>query len=343
MNYFLAANSRQLVTRTRRGIEILDVIQGHHLWSIPRYSPTRVRTDRGGCDDDRLYRLWGPDLDSYSIRSGRPLEMPHILLDSIPWLTPLDQLGLTTLRKPRAGDGLTLKLEHIRCSAVPITGREGTSGDRWDERDLLRLESVWTHAVAADDWLGAGPPGHGVWIEKSGAVRLLDWATGRTQSLGTAVMNDELVQAARTRDEAVEVFAHWDRTQLVIGTSLSETEDDVDCPYIPAYGVLSVHSRDRSHPDWHATTKGILLTQSLARSPFLSILHLENLPIKDVSCQRVHLTLLDKQTGKVVHELRTPTIGTGASGGEYEPLSQRWSLYLPEERIRLQARAVPPP
>ncbi len=343
MNFFLTANSRQLVTRTRRGIEILDVIQGHHLWSIPRYSPTRVRTDQGGCDDDRLYRLGGSALNSYSIRSGRPLQMPHILHDSIPWLTSLDHLGLTTLRKPRASDGLTLKLEHIRCSADPIAGREGTSGDRWDEQDLLHLESVWTQTVAADDLLGAGPPGQGVWIEKSGEVHLIDWTSGRQQELGTAVMNDEVLQAARARQDDIQVYASWNRSQLIVATSLSVTEDNVECPSLPVQGVLSVHSRDRSQPDWHASTKGLLLTQSLDRSPFLPILHLENLLVKDVSCQRVHLTLLDKQTGHVVHELRTPTVGTGATGSEYEPLTQHWSLYLPEERIRLQPRAGLPP
>ena len=87
----------------------------------------------------------------------------------------------------------------------------------------------------------------------------------------------------------------------------------------------------------------MLLLESLNRSPFLPILHLEELPIKDFSCQRIHLTLLDKQSGQVVHELHTPTWGTGASGCQYEPSQQRWSLYLSEERLRLQPRAAPPP
>ena len=333
---FEVATPRQLVTRTRRGIEVLDAIDGHVLWSLPRCPSTTVR-----CDADRLYRLHGKHSAAYSIRSGRPLVAPD-LFEFEESLTPLDMHGLTTLRQ-LPGDGLTWTLEHFRGQPERIAGRTDSERDRWDEQDLLHLESVWTQTVAADDLLGAGPPGQCVWIEKSGAVRLIEWATGRLQELGTAVMNNELIQAARTRNEEVQVFARWDRSQLVIATNLPENQGDVDCSFIPVHGVLSVHSRDRSQPDWHASTKGLLLTQSLDRSPFLPILHLENLGVKDINAQRLHLMLLDKQTGKVAHELKTPTLGIGASGCQYEPHLQRLSLSLPVERIRLQPRAVPPP
>ena len=182
-----------------------------------------------------------------------------------------------------------------------------------------------------------------MWLEKSGEVRLIDWATGRTQELGTAVLNDEAVRAARARDEDVTFFARWDRTQLVIATNLPENEGDVECPYLPVHGVLSVHSRDRSQPDWHTSTKGLLLTQSLDHSPFLPILHLEELGVKDINAQRLHLMLLDKQTGQVAFELTTPTLGSGIEGYQYEPHLQRWRMYLPAERLQLQPRQMAPP
>ena len=333
---FEVATPRQLVTRTRRGIEILDAIDGHVLWSIPRYSITTVRSDA-----DRLYRLNDRPSTACSIRSGRPLVTPDFS-EYEESLTPLDPRGLTVIHQ-KPGDGLTWTLEHFRWQPEPITGLTEVAAHRWDEQDLLKRESVWTQPLTADCLLGAGPPGQGLWIEKSGTVRLIDWTTGQTQPLGTAVMNDEVVQAARARDEEVQVFARWDRFQLVIATNLPEHQGDVDCPYLPVHGLLSVHSRDRSQTDWHASTKGLLLTQSLDRSPFLPIFHAEDLGVKDINAQRLQLTLLDKQTGKVAYQYKTPALGFGIVASQYEPHLQRLSLTLSEERIRLQPRAVPPP
>ncbi len=342
MTVFEVANSRHVVTRTRRGIEVLSAIDGHVDWSIPRCPNTLVR-----CDEDRLYRLH-VSLKRHapaacSIRSGRPIAAPDLAPLGLS-VTPLDVQGLTTLSSPQPIDGLNWTLDHYRCQADQIPGRTESETNRWDEQDLLKIESVWTQTLAADCLLGAGPPGQGVWIEKSGPVHLIDWTTGRQQELGQAVLGDQDIQdaLARNENEDVKVFARWDRSQLVIATDYQDNNDDVNCPFIPVRGSLSVHSRDRSHPDWHTPMRGLLLTQSLNRSPFLPILRFENLPNKDVNSQRLHLTLLDKQTGKTVYELHTPTWGEGASGCLYEPHLQRWSLYLSEERLRLQPREGPP-
>jgi outer membrane protein assembly factor BamB len=334
---FEVANSRHLVARTRRGIEVLSAIDGQVVWSIPRCLQSAVR-----CDEDRLYRRYDLQSEACSIRSGRPIQAPD-LAKTFMMLTPLHPQGLTTLHSPQPIDSRNWRLEQFRFTAERITGRTDTEAHRWDEQDLLKLESVWTQPLAEDCLLGAGPPGQGLWIEKSGAVHVIEWATGLQHDLGTAILNDEVVQAARARDVEVQVFACWDRSQLLIATNFSDNQGDAQCPYIPVHGVLSVHSRDRSLSDWHASLNGVLLTQSLDQSPILPILHLEEFRVKDINAQRMHLMLLDKQTGKVVYELKTPTLGSGAFNYQFEPHLQRLRLSLPDEQLRVQPRAVPPP
>ncbi len=330
---FEVANSRQLVTRTRRGIEVLDAIHGQVLWSLPRWNATTVR-----CDDDRLLRLSGKLSKAYAIRSGRPLAAPD-LSEFEESLTPLDAGGLTTLRE-QPGDGLAWQLEHFRLSSVPIAGATDIARNRWDELDLLQLESVWSQPVASHCLLGAGPPGLGVWIEKSGDVQFVEWASGRTQSVGQFQPDTPTVTAPK--DAEPHVFAHYDRSHLYLSThQKSDISFDDDCPGIPVRGSLSVHSRDRSHPDWQVPSTGLLLTQSLDDNPCLALLRLEELPLGDITGQRVHLTLLDKGTGQTVHQLDTPNLGQGAYGCHFDPITQRWHLFLEGERLQLQPLVIP--
>lgn len=338
---FQSANSRQLVTRTRRGIEILDATSGAVQWSLPHGSHTAVR-----CDEDRLYRVGEGPFAVCSIRSGRPLVAPP-LSEFEEGLVSLDSYGLTTI-SPRPGDMLTWTLQHFQWQAERLADRTEGEPDRWDELDKLQLSPVWEQAMNEHDRIGAGPPGQGIWIDQSHEVRLMEWATGRTHSLGIAHLDREGEPAHRdpVMDDSEEtgVFAYWDRSQVIVtASSRSGMWSRVDCPILPANGFMSVHARDRSRPDWHAPVQGILLIQSLTRSPFLPVLHTEELPISDYPGQRIQLTLLDKQTGKVVHEIKTPSFGIGCQGCHYDPLTGRWRLYLSAERLQLQPRAELPP
>lgn len=336
---FRSANSRQLVTRTRRGIQVLDATSGAVQWAIPRCPQTPVR-----CDEDRLYQVNGEQSVVSSVRSGRPLVVPLLseFEESLIWL---DTCGLTTI-SPTSGEMPPWTMQHFQWQAERMADRTDTEQDRWDELDHLQLNPVWKQVVTPECLLGAGPPGQGIWVDHSNAVRLIEWATGRTVSLGTAALVTD--EGPADRDQPVEdteasVFAYWDRSQVVITTGSSSDSSGVDCPYVPVDGILSIHSRDRSRPDWHTTAKGMLLIQSLARSPFLPILHPENLSIADYPGQRLHLTLLDRQSGKVVQEIKTPSFGIGCQGCMYDPQTRRWRLYLPAERLQLQPRVEVPP
>ncbi len=336
---FRSANSRQLVTRTRRGIEVLDATSGAVQWALPRCPQTPVR-----CDQDRLYQINGGQSVVSSVRCGRPLVVPNLseFEESLIWL---DTCGLTTI-SPSPGDKPMWTMQHFQWQGERMADRTDMEWDRWDELDHLQLKPVWVQAVTEDCMLGAGPPGQGIWVDRSQAVRLIEWATGRTLPLGTALMQTE--ERPADRDQSVEeteasVYGYWDRSRVVITAGSSSDSGGVDCPFVPVDGILSVHSRDRSQPDWHTTAKGMLLTQSLARSSFLPVLHLENLSIADYPGQRLHLTLLDRQSGKVVHEIKTPSFGIGSQGCLYDPLTGRWRLYLPAERLQLQPRAGLPP
>ncbi len=335
---FRSANSRQLVTRTRRGIQVLDATSGAVQWSIPRCPQTAVR-----CDEDRLYQVSGGASAVSSIRSGRPLVVPKLteFEESLVWL---DTCGLTTI-SPASGEMPPWTIQHFQWQAARMADRTDTEQDRWDELDLLQLKPVWEQAVTADCLLGDGPPGQGIWVDNSKAVRLIEWATGRTVSLGTAALVTDVGPADRDQpvvDEEASVYAYWDRSQVVIAAGATTDSSGVDCPFVPVDGILSVHSRDRSRPDWHTTAKGMLLTPSLTRSPFLPILDAEDLSIADYPGQRLHLTLLDKPSGKVVYEIQTPSFGIGCQGCLYDPLTGRWRLYLPAERLQLQPRVVLP-
>ena len=112
---------------------------------------------------------------------------------------------------------------------------------------------------------------------------------------------------------------------------------------MPVQGTLSVHSRTLSKPLWSITTQGFLLCHSLNISPCLPMLRFEDLPVAGFACQKVHLQLLDKETGEIIFEIHSPTFGMGASGCLYEPLNRRWSLLLAGERIQLHSREAPPP
>ena len=255
-------------------------------------------------------------------------------------MTSLNEIGITTIQE-RPGDGLTWQIEGLRFRAEPITGRTLADKERWDEQDLVRLETVWTQSVAANCLLGPGPPGHGAWLEQDGNVQTIDWSNGHTKSLGIADLGGET--ESPFDDPKWEVFVYWERSRLLVLSSLRDQPTSIDGPSLPAAGTLSAHSREQSVRLWSASTNGILLLHSFDFSPFLPILRLEDLEVAGLACQRVHLTLLDKVTGQVIHEIHTPTFGMGASGGHYDPLRRRWKLILAGERIQLQPGPTPAP
>ena len=331
---FEVANARQVVVRSRRGIEVLCAITGQLLWELPRFKTEEVR-----CDDDRMFRLGRFEPMVYSIRSGRPLLAPDWvgIKDKI---LNLDPIGLTVLFE-EPGDGLTWEIVRYRLRGEPLASRMDAAPDRWDEEDVLQLDLHWNQPVTSDSRVGAGPPGHGVWLQSSGEVHLLEWATGRLQAVGKLELpdsNDGLVD-----QEKLRIAARWDRSRLYLLTDAMQNEESLDYPAAPVHGTLSVHSRDRSIPDWSTTADGLLLTQSLNRFPCLPILRQEEFSIAGFTNQRVHLTLLDKQTGKVAHEMHTPSWGVGVRGCQYQPHSQRWELFLANESVRLQIKPAPPP
>ena len=330
---FEAANSRQLVVRTRRGIEVLCALTGQVLWEMPRCPSGTVR-----CDEDHLFRETGSQPVVFSIRSGRPVLAPD-LSGFTENLLSLDPSGFTTMSE-RPGDGRTWQVEGHRLRGEPIAGGTQVERDRWDEQDLLNVETVWSQPRSTDSWLGAGPPGQGVSVEKSGEVELIEWSTGRRTPLGKMQFSD--ATGLPIGESKWRLNAQWDRFHLYLMADVSAEDRSWDFPAVSVNGRLSAHSRDRSTPDWSVTQNGFLMIQSLHRFPCLPILRLEDVLVAGFNTQRIHLTLLDKQTGKVLHELDTPSWGAGASGAHYEPLSQRWDLFLSNERLRFQFHPAPP-
>lgn len=313
---------------------MLCALTGLVQWAIPRCPEETVR-----CDEDRLYRLSGNHVSAYSIRSGRPLLAPG-MSELNETLSGLNPTGIMTFVE-RPGDGLTWELAGHRVRAGSIVGRVEADQARWDEQDLLKLETVWTLLVKVDSRLGVGPPGQGVLLDSNDELKLIDWSTGQTQSLGQAELASENSSEIDHAESRVKVC--WDRFQVYVLSDSAIDDKSLEFPAIPVKGTISVHSRNRSAPEWNRVLEGYLLTSSFQRFPCLAILRLEELQVAGYPYQNVHLTLLDKQSGNIVYQLNTKSFSTGVSGSQFDPKSQQWDLSLQTESLRVQRKSTSPP
>ena len=77
---------------------------------------------------------------------------------------------------------------------------------------------------------------------------------------------------------------------------------------------------------------------SLDLCPVLPLIRIEEMEVAGYSVQKVHLALIDKQSGQVAYDLRTQSFGVGVSGCEYEPSEQRLDIQLQREQLRISRR-----
>ncbi len=330
----VVASPRQVVVRSRRGIEVLCALTGELLWEMPRCPNDTVR-----CDNDRLYRFGGSKVIAYSLRSGRPLEVTGSSEFSN-MLFLLDTSGITSL-SDQSSEGHAWHFEGYQVRGETIPGRLESEHARWDEGDRLSLQLTWKLPVSAQSLIGAGPPGQGIWLDESGELKLIQWATGRVQTLGkteTLPLPEGHADADKFR-----VSSQWDRSRIYLLTNTAPEEPPNDIPAIPVHGSVQAFSRERFEREWSFEFEGHLLTGSLRNTPVLPLVKLEESQVAGYPYQKVHLLLLDKPTGKVVYELKTKSFGSGIMGSQYFSKGQVWKLFLQGEimQFRRQPAASP--
>lgn len=326
---FEVANTRHVVVRSRRGIEVLCALTGQLLWELPDCPSESVR-----CDDDRLYRMGSGRVRAFSIRSGRPLQIPGRSEFSSMLLT-LDTAGITTLSE-HPGQDQNWLLEHHRVRAAPIAGRLETSRDRWDESDQLRFESAWSLPVEMSSRLGDGPPGQGLWLDASGELKLIPWKTGAPRSLGKVDLG--LPREADAESENHVVYGLWDRSHFYLVEDSAPGQSFLDCPAVPIHGDIVAIPRETPDQRWKFPFQGFMLTSSLNRCPILPFIRVEEQQVAGYSVQKVQLALVDKQSGQVTYDLRTQSFGVGVASCEYYPDEQRLDVLLQREQLRISRR-----
>ena len=269
---------------------------------------------------------------AFSIRSGRTLQIPG-RSEFSSMLFPWDTSGITTLSE-QPGDEQSWLLARHRVLPAPINGRHETDRERWDESDQLQFEPAWSLPFKMSSRLGAGPPGQGICLDASGELKLIPWKSGLPQSLGKA--GREKVSEADPEADGPVDYCVWDRIHVLSASDTSPGTTSLDCPAVPVHGSVFVFSRDRSELEWKFPFEGFLLTDTLARCPQLALIRLEDSQVAGYPYQKVQLSLVDKQSGKVVHEINTKSFGTGLSGCMFDPKMLRWGLFLQGETMRIK-------
>ena len=327
--WFEVANTRHVVVRARRGIKVLCALTGQLMWELPDCPNENVR-----CDEDRLYRLGSSRVRAFSIRSGRSLEIPG-RSEFSSMLFALDTAGITTLSE-HPGQDQSWLLERHRVQTTPIAGRPETERDRWNESDQLQFETSWSLPVEMSSRLGEGPPGQGLWLDATGELKLVPWKTGVPRSLGQ--VNLEIPQEADAEPGHHFIYGLWDRRHFYLVQDSAPGQSFVDCPAVPVHGNIVAISRDHPEKRWAFPFQGAMLMNSLDLCPVLPLIRIEEMEVAGYSVQKVHLELLDKQSGQVAYDLRTQSFGVGVSGCEYEPSEQRLDIQLQREQLRISRR-----
>lgn len=326
---FEVANSRQVVIRSRRGIEVLCALTGQLLWELPDCPNENVR-----CDEDRLYRIGSSRVRAFSIRSGRPMQIPG-RSEFSSMVFPLDLSGITTLTE-LPGEGQNWSLTGNRVQAEPITGRTETDHERWDESDQLRIEPAWSMHFGMSSRLGAGPSGQGVLLDASGEFKSIQWESGRTQLMGKIDLNQAHESDSTTNGPTD--YCVWDRNHIYLISDSSPGQAFLDCPAVPIHGNVIAFSRESSELRWKYTFDGFLLTNSMDRCPFLPLIRLEESQVSEYTYQKVQLSLIDKQSGQLAYDLNTKSFGIGISHCEYDPKTQRLEILLSREKMRIRKK-----
>jgi len=327
--WFEVANTRHVVVRTRRGIKVLCALTGQLLWELPDCPNENVR-----CDEDRLYRMGSSRVRAFSIRTGRELQIPG-RSEFSSMLFTLDTAGITTLSE-HPGQEQNWLLEHHRVRAVPISGRPETAPDRWDESEQLRFETAWSLPVEMSSRLGDGPPGHGLWLDAAGEFKLVPWKSGVPRSLGKIDLR--VPGEADTESGNQSIYGLWDRSHFYLIEKSSSGHSYVDCPAVPIHGDIIAISREAPEKHWKYPFQGVMLMSSLDLCPVLPLIHVEELQVAGYTVQKVHLALVDKQSGQVAYDLRTQSFGVGVSSCEYNPSEQRLDIQLQREQLRISRR-----
>ena len=327
---FEGANSRQVVVRSRRGIEVLCALTGQLLWERPDCPNEIVR-----CDDDRLYRIGSSRVRAFSIRSGRTLQIPG-RSEFSNMLFPWDTSGITTLSE-QPGDEQSWLLARHRVLPVPITGRNETDRERWDESDQLQVEPAWSLPLKMSSRMGAGPPGQAICLDaSSGELKLIPWKNGLPQSLGK--FERVKVSESDSEPDGPVDYCVWDRNHFYLVGDSSPKQAFLDCPAVPVHGNVTAISREAPELRWTYPFEGFLLTNSIDRCPVLPLIRVEESQVAGYSVQKVHLSLVDKQSGQVAYELKTQSFGFGVSNCEYDPIEQRLEVLLQREKLRISKR-----
>ncbi|MFO1004618.1 MAG: PQQ-binding-like beta-propeller repeat protein [Planctomycetaceae bacterium] len=326
---FEVANTRHVVVRTRRGIEVLCSLTGQLLWELSDCPSENVR-----CDEDRLYRLGSNRVRAFSIRSGRSQQIPG-RSEFSSMLFALDTAGITTLSEHPGQDESWL-LERHRVRALPIAGRPETARDRWDESDQLQFEAAWSLPIEMSSRLGDGPPGQGLWLDALGELKLVPWKTGVPRSLGKVDLN--VPKEADAESGHHVVYGLWDRSRVYLIHDSAPGQSFVDSPAVSVHGDIVAINRESPEQRWKYPFQGFLLSSSLDLCPILPLIRVEELEVAGYSVQKVHLALVDKQSGQVVYDLHTQSFGIGVSSCEYHPSEQRLDVMLQREQLRIRRR-----
>lgn len=325
---------RQLIVTTSEGIEVLDAFTGDLLWSHSSPLP-------GSIYGTGEWLLWRHDstAECWSLRDGRVLVAPDLV--SAGGDTSEDEFGLNPLSVSRSSQPGMVTLEQLALATVPLA-EAPQSIDRWDQSDLLALKSVWSVTRPDSTLIGGELKGAKLLIDPEGLVQQLDLQTGKTAPLGS-IPKAFLTSPEEGPSIEYHSMLDHDRVYLYRQPAHGSPEDYEFSESISVNSMVYAVPLRPGVAGWSAELNGTIAGSRLHAAPFLTELHQEAVKIGELDFERMHISLIDKSTGKPAHQFHLPRIASSVYGVSYDPALKRVSIVADSELIRLEVQTPPPP